>query len=83
MRNRNKFKIKRTDLALVAIVRNIENRVNVMLFALGFHKRHSQLRTVKRDVRAHPQQIRHASDMILMTVRENHSVNLIQTVFNI
>ena len=83
MRDVHKLKIERTDLQLVASLDLNQSRIDAMLLALGFDESQRELGTDQRNIRAKLQQIRHATDMILVAVGEHQSLDLVETILDV
>ena len=83
MRDVHKLKIERTDLQLVASLDLNQSRIDAMLLALGFDESQRELGTDQRNIRTKLQQIRHATDMILVAVGEHQSIDLVETILDV
>ena len=83
MRDVHKLKIERTDLQLVASLDLNQSRIDAMLLALGFDESQRELGTDQRNIRAKLQQIRHATDMILVAMGEHQSLDLVETILDV
>ena len=83
MRDVDEFKVERAGLELVTPGDLDLRRVDVVLLALCLRKGKGELGADQRDIRAKPKQVRHAADMILMTMRKHQRLDLVETILDI
>ncbi len=71
------------DLLALALLDRERERLDAVLLELGVHKGERQLGADERDVPAHAQQVGHGADVVLVTVGEDHGLDVVETVLDV
>ena len=79
----HEFKVVWAHLELVAALDLDKRRIDVVLLALGLREGQCELGTDQWNVRAQFQQVRYATDVVLMTVGEHQSLDLVETILDV
>ncbi|CAB4632623.1 unannotated protein [freshwater metagenome] len=80
MIDRDELEIERADVESLVIGNNLQLRLDLVFLELGFHERERQARSVQGDVLAQSQQIRHGTDVVFVSVRQDNSDDVVEPV---